>query len=288
MKKRVLAIITAAVLVAGLMGCGNTEPSEPAADTAEEAEEEAASPETEETAAPAEETEEASEPEEDAVPDDPASAPQEEEAETGPMTVDHWVLNNDGTAAYVPEEAQAAFDKAVEAFVGQDFEIIAYLGSQVVAGTNYMFLCRGTTVTAEPAVGLKVVIVYEDLEGKAEISKVTDFNLGEYVMVDNQGEAAEQLAGGWTVCADAPAADLPDPAGTYFEAVTGELLGADYTPLAYLGSHDSGGTSNAFLARQTLVTQEPVDSMCLVFVYTSEDSDPKLMNVFVLNLADYN
>ena len=260
MKKRIIAIITAAVLMSVFAGCGNTQQSEPAS-----------------SSAPAEEVKEEAD----------AQASEDEE-EGAPKTVDGWVLNDDETVGYAPDEAKAAFDKALEGFVGQGFDLIAYLGSQVVAGTNHMFLCRGTTVTAEPVVGLKVVTVYADLEGNAEITNVSDFNLHEYVMVDNQDEDPQTLVGGWNVCADAPAVNLPAPAVTYYDAVMDKLLGADYTPLAFLGTHDDGGTSYAFLARQTLVTQNPVDNMCLVYVYAPDSGDPELMNIYTLNLADYN
>ena len=250
MKKRLLAVITAAVLMTVLGACGNRQESVPASSA--------------------------------------SAASDSEEGSAAPGTADGWVLNDDSTGGFVPDEAQAAFDKAAEAFAGQEFDIIAYLGSQVVAGTNHMFLCRGTMVTQEPVVGLKVVIVYEDLEGNAEISKVTDLDLGEYVMVDNEGPEARQTAGGWTVYPDAPAADLPADAGALFDAVMDELTGAEYAPLAFLGSHDTGGTSKAFLARQTLVTREPVANMCLVYIYAPESGAPELMSIYVLDLADFN
>ena len=71
-------------------------------------------------------------------------------------------------AAELPEDAQAAFDKATE---GQDEYIpVALLSTQVVAGTNYCLLCQ---VKAKDSTSTwALVYIYADLEGNAEITNV--------------------------------------------------------------------------------------------------------------------
>ena len=85
------------------------------------------------------------------------------------------------TVAEIPEDAQNAFNKAVEGFTGNDLTPMALLGTQVVAGTNYAFLCHSTLVTAEPVESIQVVIVYEDLEGNAEITGISNVDVSRYV-----------------------------------------------------------------------------------------------------------
>lgn len=51
------------------------------------------------------------------------------------------------------------------------------MGKQVVAGTNYMLMCRVTTVTAEPTEHWAVAVVYVDLEGKASVIDMQDVEL---------------------------------------------------------------------------------------------------------------
>ena len=75
------------------------------------------------------------------------------------------------------EEAQAAFDKATAEFDGNDLEPMALLATQVVAGTNYAILCHSELVTAEPVESIQVVIVYEDLEGNATISGISNLDI---------------------------------------------------------------------------------------------------------------
>ena len=86
----------------------------------------------------------------------------------------------DNDAAALPEDVQAAFDKATEKFTGSELEPVAYIASQVVAGTNYMILCEATTTTEKPERSYQMVIVYADLEGNAEITNISTVDPAEY------------------------------------------------------------------------------------------------------------
>ena len=92
-----------------------------------------------------------------------------------------WIVPEDAVGSEIPEDAQAAFDKAAEQFTGSDIEPLALLGTQVVAGTNYAFICKSTLTTQEPVSGIQIVTVYADLDGNAEITNIStidpaDFN----------------------------------------------------------------------------------------------------------------
>jgi len=62
----------------------------------------------------------------------------------------------------------------VKGLQGNSFEVIACLGSQVVAGTNYCYLCRETSDESDPATTFVLLYVYEDLDGNAEITDIKD------------------------------------------------------------------------------------------------------------------
>lgn len=83
-----------------------------------------------------------------------------------------WGTAAGESQAQIPEEAQAAFDKAMTDFGDGDLTPEALLATQVVSGTNYMFLCSGAVGVDVPGKYLQVVIVYEDLEGNAQITNV--------------------------------------------------------------------------------------------------------------------
>ena len=75
-------------------------------------------------------------------------------------------------ASVLPEDAQAAFDKAMEQLVGAEYTPVALLATQVVAGTNYCILCQVTPVVPDAVPTWALVYIYADLEGNAEILNV--------------------------------------------------------------------------------------------------------------------
>ena len=78
----------------------------------------------------------------------------------------------------VTEEAQAVMDKALEGFVGSKVEPVALLATQVVAGTNYCFLCKVTPVVPNAVTAYALVYVYAALDGSAKILEFQDVALG--------------------------------------------------------------------------------------------------------------
>ncbi len=263
MKKRIIALVTMAALAAALCACGSKAPA-PAPEPESK---------TEEASAPASEVPEAEE----------AS-----EVSEG-TTAGGWMNNDDDTKAVLPEDVEVLFNKAMEGYVGMKLEPVAYLGSQVVAGVNHMLLCKGTTVTANPVTEYKVVVVYDGVDGTTEIKSVVDFDYASMLYEEKEDEAnSEEMAGGWTVYADQPAVNLPAEAQSAFDKALEGMTGATYEPIALLGTQVVAGVNYAILAKQTLVTAEPVTNIAVVYVYAPVSGDPEVLNIVRLNLADYN
>ena len=80
----------------------------------------------------------------------------------------------------ITDETKAIFDKALDGLVGVSYEPIAYLGSQVVAGTNHCFLCKATIAYPDAMPTLVFIYIYEDLEGNAEILNIADFDIAAF------------------------------------------------------------------------------------------------------------
>ena len=78
----------------------------------------------------------------------------------------------------VTEEAQAVLDKALEGFVGSKVEPVALLATQVVAGTNYCFLCKVTPVVPNAQSAWSLVYVYRAPDGSARILEFQDVTFG--------------------------------------------------------------------------------------------------------------
>jgi hypothetical protein len=87
-----------------------------------------------------------------------------------------WDTNTGDTSIDAKENADAkkAYEKAFDGLQGDTFETIAFLGSQVVAGTNYCYLCRETSDEADPMTSYVLVYVYEDLKGNTQITDIKD------------------------------------------------------------------------------------------------------------------
>ena len=88
-----------------------------------------------------------------------------------------WVANADDPTL-IPEAALEAFNKATEELVGCDYEPIALLGSQVVAGTNYCLLCKCTVVTPDAPVSYVLMYIYSGVDGTNEVLDIQDITLG--------------------------------------------------------------------------------------------------------------
>ena len=89
-------------------------------------------------------------------------------------TMDGGWENVPHEAAELPEDAQAAFDKALEGLVGAEYVPVALMSTQVVAGMNYCILCQITPVVPNAAPHWALVYIYADLQGNAEITNVYD------------------------------------------------------------------------------------------------------------------
>ena len=82
-----------------------------------------------------------------------------------------WEAAQDGT---ITKELQELFDRAVEGLTGVDYTPIELLETQIVAGTNYKFLCESRVVAPDAETKQAIVTVYEDLEGNVSIIDISD------------------------------------------------------------------------------------------------------------------
>ena len=78
-----------------------------------------------------------------------------------------WEINKGKLVPDSNSDAVKAFNSALEGITGCDYDLIAVLGSQSVAGTNYSYLCRETTVAPDAESKFAIVNIYEDLNGNA-------------------------------------------------------------------------------------------------------------------------
>lgn len=187
-----------------------------------------------------------------------------------------WQTATEFGEVEIPEEAKAAFDKATAELTGATYDIVAYLGSQVVAGTNYSFLCKITTVTAEPKTTLNTVTVYNDLEGNAKVTHTKEIDIADYTA--EKEISFENLLGGWNN-ENAVGGKIDDEAQEKFHKATAELTGVAYEPVALLGTQVVAGTNYAFLCKATSATAEPVTKLAVVVVYADLQTNSQVLSI---------
>ena len=198
-----------------------------------------------------------------------------------------WEMH-DNEASVLPENVQTAFDKAVEIFTGSELKPVAYVASQVVAGTNYMILCEATTTTETPAISYQMVIVYSDTDGNAEIKQIKEFDLAAYTEGEGSEISNEKLAGGWEIAEDRSSVVIPQEAKDAFDKATENLDGNELEPMALLGTQVVNGTNYAFLCFSTLQTEETINGVQVVTVNADTDGNAGISNICTVDPAEFN
>ena len=170
-----------------------------------------------------------------------------------------WTKVEDGT---MTPELQEIFDKAIEGLVGVNYEAVELVETQVVAGTNYKFLAKGTTVTMPPMEGTYYVTVYKNLDGGVELLNI---------------EQIEQtLVGGWEMPEDKTV--TPELKEMFETAVEG-LLGVTYEPLELVATQLVAGTNYMFYCNGTTVTNPPETKPYFVTIYQPLEGAPEILAI---------
>lgn len=93
-----------------------------------------------------------------------------------------WAYNEKNMSSKgIPSAAKKAFKKAVKQYTGVSLTPLVLLGTQLVAGTNYKFLCRGVMSDAGGTVCLYEVDIYQDLKGVCKVTNCNIINLPKYL-----------------------------------------------------------------------------------------------------------
>ena len=187
-----------------------------------------------------------------------------EEVEHTDIAVSAWTLT-DANGVYMPEDALEAFNAVGESFVGIKYTPIAYLGSQVVAGTNYGFLCRATDDAGESSP--HVITVYKDPDGNASILMKKLIMLGSCVANDSPPTfIASNTAGSWCLNNEYMN-DMPTGVQFVFNSAMSDFEGDEYRPITYLGWQETNnGYNYAILCSVTPSAEGYDDALAVVMI----------------------
>lgn len=150
----------------------------------------------------------------------------------------------DTASPVLTDRDKALFQKAAESLTGVEYTPVAYLGTQVVAGTNHLFLCKTAPITPGAVPAYALVTVYEDLNGNVSVAEVT-------------AEAREAL-----------------------EKACKGLDGAKYKAKALLSTQVVSGTNYTLLCKITPTTPGAASYYAVVTVYENAAGSAGISETF--------
>ena len=162
--------------------------------------------------------------------------------------VGSWTINI-STSGF-PQKVATALGEIGEKLIGALYDPIAYLGSQVVNGTNHAVLAKQTVLAGRDVENIVVLIFNE---------KGQDCHL---VNIERVIEGGEALGG----IQLNPTTDIPEEAQQAFDAVLTGFVGSSVKPFALLGTRVVKGIDYIFAAEVTPVVPEPESKIALVTV----------------------
>ena len=169
----------------------------------------------------------------------------------------------------ITEEIRTMFEKATETLTGESFEPVAYLASQIVAGRNYLLLCKGTPTVPDAETTYALVYVYEDLSGNAKITSITDSDIPAIV-------STTELAGGWH---EAENLEVTEEIQKALKKASKTLTGESYNPVALLGSQVVAGNNYAVLCGVEGSSLSSSLGYAVVYIYVDLKGNAEITDV---------
>ena len=165
----------------------------------------------------------------------------------------------------VTDEVRTLLKKATENLLGVQYTPVAYVASQVVAGTNHLVLCRIKPVLPAPNAIEKYALaeIYEDLQGNATLTEIVDSGAWTYLL-------DEPTTGGWY---EPETPELTDELRAAFIRATENYVAAKLTPLALVSEQVVAGKNYRIFCEVT-PNLEAIDyEYAIVNVYVDLDGN---------------
>ena len=190
----------------------------------------------------------------------------------------------DATNDLTDEETEI-FMNAAGAQAGMDLQPVAVLATQVVAGQNIAYLCKGTPTTQDPIAEWDIVVVYNDLQGEASISSVTPIDLADVKTTEDASSV--EAVGAWEVVDATSGVAMTAEAAQAFSKAAENYDGIMINPLALLGTQMVAGTNYLILGTGHAVVQDPIASLYVATVYEDLEGNCEFTDVSQFDLLAY-
>ncbi|RDU64074.1 hypothetical protein CQA53_08015 [Helicobacter didelphidarum] len=167
----------------------------------------------------------------------------------------------------ISKEAKQAFDGATNNVFGVRYELMLHLGTQIVAGRNYAFICRSESTTLNPKASYVLMIVYASL---GECEKVK-YQIAKIKKLVKQKPKAHICGGIVVTKADQALIKQLDCIEanhilSSFENAFKNMKGVSYSPELYVAHQVTQGINYHIIAKATLAgTNEVLGFRYVVF-----------------------
>ena len=194
-----------------------------------------------------------------------------EATEAAPAITGGWT---EAQSPAITDDIKALFEKLnTEQMTGAQLTPVAYLASQVVAGTNHRILCKMTPTVPDAVTTYVLVTVYEDLDGNASVTDIKESK----ITAPEPYDPENPVSGGWGEPTDTT---VTDEVKTAVEKAASQSDGASYKPLALLGSQVVAGYNYSVLCEITPVTANPQSHYSIVTIYADLDGNAEIIDTF--------
>lgn len=155
----------------------------------------------------------------------------------------------------ITPETQKVFDQAIKPVVGTKYTPFC-VSSQVVAGTNYCFLCLSVTATKEPVRNNVYVEVFVDLDGKIGKPKFTSI-------------PHKQIPGGYSIY---------EPVSEKDKALlkAAQVTGYSYLPFCVAKQGGVMGGNPKYFCEGKVVIPDPIPEAVFAIVHAQDAAKPKI------------
>ena len=160
------------------------------------------------------------------------------------------------------------------------YEPIALLGTQVVSGTNYLYLCKSTWTDYQENVSFVLLQIYQDLSGKSEV-------MGSAILFpteESREEGEDYIDNTGSYLPE----NIPAIQNAFKEAVP-DNENVSYIPLAYIGKHTQEGKPEEdviFAAKDPRGTDAKI-SYELFYIGKDKDGKAKLVKTEDVVFPDF-
>ena len=160
------------------------------------------------------------------------------------------------------------------------YEPIALLGTQVVSGTNYLYLCKSTWTDYQENVSFVLLQIYQDLSGKSEV-------MGSAILFpteESREEGEDYIDNTGSYLPE----NIPAIQNAFTEAVP-DNENVSYIPLAYIGKHTQEGKPEEdviFTAKKSK-GKDAKTSYVLLYIGSGKGGKAKLINTEEVQFPDF-